>query len=771
MHPTVRTLIKRLAGLALAVAVAWPAAALQPFPADGTTLTEIEILGTKRTDAARIRAVMELKAGQPFRAESQRRDLQAIADLGSYNPLTIGMSSEETTDGVKLVVRVEENPAVGRISVVGNVKFTAERLLREIDFKEGDLLPLAAKSKTARSLREFYAKGGYKSTDVRVAIEPADDPETVNVSIVVDEGEKLRIKDLKVTGNSHYSDFRIGTSVMNSGSWLFFRNYYDDSAFEDDLRTVEAMYARAGYLDATARRGQFEYDQQKAEVTPEIVVVEGPRYKVAGVEISGNYLFNDEEVHEPFEPLVGHHFEGARFAQAIGKVKALYGNQGYVDCEIAEDFVKDPAAGTVVLKLGITENEVVYVGEIVVKKNTYDYDVDLNSLEKFVDWTSPGVKDETILQEVKLEPGEKFRTADEVRTEQRLRNLGIFKKVDIERRPTADPQVNDAVVNVQQDPNAGYIGATAGVGEISGFAVGLNYVNPDLFGKARVLKAGATFGSRVRSFRLGYLDRHFADSDNSLELEAYRDAVRYPAIGFRSYGGSVEYGIPLSEFNKVYVRTRGEHVNMYGDPDDLRENLDSYYVGAVRGMFTRDLRNDRRWTTRGYVASGGVETGAAREFMAKFLTEFEWYRNLDEREDWVYRFRNTFGVQPYDADHVGFSERFFIGGRTTLRGFKVHGVGPVDEQEDRAFTGGSTSWTQSHELRRRFTSFLAGRVFVDGGMLNEQPMEFGTFRASTGAGVSFDLGAFIVDVDLGVPIVRRNEDKRQFFTFSVRSSF
>ncbi len=768
---TLRALLFRLVPVALALVLAGRAAALQPFPPDGTKIVDVVIEGTRNTDESRIVSVMELKTGQTFRRDAQRRDMQAIADLGFYNPLTISMTTEDSGDGVVLKVRVDENPTIGRITILGNVKFTGERLRRELDFKEGDILPLSAKSRTTANLRSFYANGGYKSTIVRVSVEAAAEDGKVDVSILIDEGEKIKIRDLKVSGNKHFSDFRIGTSVLNSGSWLFFRNYYDDEAFDDDLRTVEAMYRDAGYLDATARRGEFEYDSDKAEVIPEIVVTEGPRYRIEAVETAGNFLITDAEIAECFKGMLGRHFDGRRFGAAMREAYHLYGEQGYADARIESDFVKDPATGRASVRLEIVENDIVYVGRIVVKKNTYDYEVDLNALERFVDWTSPGVKSEAILDEVTLEPGERYDTREEERTIRRLRNLGIFKKVEIERQPTADPQVTDVVVDVEQDPNAGYIAVTAGIGEVSGFAVGVNYVNPDLFGEARVLKAGATVGSRVVSFNIGYLDRHFRDSDNSLELSLYHDRIRYPEIEQRVTGGSVEYGIPLSEFNTLLIRPRTEYVDLDGDEDDLKEDLGSYIVGAVRTMVVRDLRNDRKWTTRGYVASGGVEIGGARQFMTKFLTDFDWYTALDDPEDWVYRFRNTFAVQPYDSDHVGFTERFFLGGRTSLRGFAVHGAGDVDEHDSDLFTGGSTLWTQSHELRHRFTNFLAGRVFVDGGMLNDEAMEFGHIRASTGVGASFDVGAFVVDVDAGFPIASEKHDETQIFSFSIRSNF
>jgi outer membrane protein assembly factor BamA len=46
-----------------------------------------------------------------------------------------------------------------------------------------------------------------------------------------------------------------------------------------------------------------------------------------------------------------------------------------------------------------------------------------------------------------------------VRTEERLRRLNIFEKVNIRREPTEDPRVHNAVIEAEEAPEAGYLTA------------------------------------------------------------------------------------------------------------------------------------------------------------------------------------------------------------------------------------------------------------------------------------------------------------------------
>ncbi|MCB2153364.1 BamA/TamA family outer membrane protein [bacterium] len=746
-----------------------PAVAQDNLPPDGTRIIRIEITGLERVAEHEVARVMELKENQPFMAESFRRDREAVYRLGYFDPLRSEFTAEKTDEGAVVRIKLTENPIVDRISIVGNLKYDEERLKRELDFGEGDILPLGARGTVPRSIGDFYADGGYKTTEVRLEVNPADEPGHVDVLINIDEGEKIRIKDLIIRGNHHFCDITLKMLAVNSGSWLFFNNYYDDRAFADDLGAMEAKYHRDGYLDATARPGEFIYDAKEAWVSPVVIITEGPRYRVGEVRILGNTLFTDEEVNRPFRHVVGDYFSGIEFDEALRKLRLLYGNQGYVNAQFEPQFIKDPEKGRVSIEISITENQVVYVGQVMVEKQEYEYQFDLNPLEEFINWTSPGVSEETIRRELKLKPGEKYRTADEVRSAERLRRLGFFDTVNINRQPTRDPQVNDAVVQVKEDPGAGFFAVTAGVGEQSGPAVGFNYINPNLFGEARVLKANVTLGKSTTFFNIGYLERYIGDSEDSLALDLYRSYSRFEGYAWRKYGASAELEHPFSEYVSGAARLRVEQVRLERHDDDLRESMSSYGVVALRGMLKKDLRNSIRWPTSGYLLSGGVETGYASGAMLKFMHEFEWYKEL--AEDWVYMYGHRVGIQPYDADHIGISERFFIGGSSTLRGFKYHGAGPKDKGEDDVVIGGSTMLTQRHELRHRFSRVVSGRVFVDAGMLEFDALSFGKPRVGAGAGVSFNMGAIVIDIDLAGAVVKKSHDQTRVLHFQIRSAF
>jgi outer membrane protein insertion porin family len=757
---------------ALLALVFLPIAALAEVK-EGATIEEIRIEGQVTTEPQTILNAMQLKQGTPYSSAVQREDLQALANLGFFNPLELRITPEETDKGgVRLVISVKENPVIDSIKIIGNLEYKEERLLNELDQQAGDILPVAAKTKFREQIEKFYSAAGYTSVTANVSVEPVGEAlDKVAVTIAIDEGERIKITDLRIEGNSHFSDWHIRTMVQNTGSWLVFNSYYDDRAFEQDLITVANRYRGDGYLDVEVRRGEFTYDEVKGTVSPQIVIAEGIRYKVGNVLISGRTLFTEAEVMPLFEALKGKSYNGLKFQDSIEGLRKLYGDQGYQNVEINGTFQKSADAGLVDLVLNLKENDVVYVGDIIIKTKNYEYNFDLNALERFIDYTSPGVNEETVEREVKLKPGEKFRTVNQVRTEDRLEKLGFFEKVDVTRRPTGDPNVDDAVIEVEEDPSASFVSVYGGYGEVSGPVIGANYTNPNLFGDARVLQIGASIGTNQQTARISYLDRYIGDTSTSMELALYRDYVEYLGYSQEALGGSVEFGRDLSEYVRGYLRFRAENIELVRLDEDVEEDLRTYRVFAVRGLAVRDTTNGGRWTYEGYKATAGVETGYARHVLVKFTHTYDQYFSLSRDNNWVYAYGHQAGIIPFSAEQIGISERFFLGGQSNLRGFRPRGAGPKDEGDDRMVVGGGLILTQRHEIRHRFNRYISGRWFVDAGLLGSKPFELGALRVGTGPGASFDVGPFVVDVDLATQLAKDNTDQTRFFHFKFRSNF
>lgn len=729
----------------------------------------VEIRGLETIPPEALLRRMETREGAPLDPAALRRDLEAIAKFGPLDPVSVQASYEPLEEGlIRLILTVKENPRLKAITFVGATRFKEKQLRAAlpIEIKEGEILPWRAASDVRRAIQKFYSEGGYHETRARVR-EIEAGPGEVELVAVVDEGERIRIRDLILEGNRSLPAIWITPRLFNQGSWLFFHNYYDDDLFEEDLQAVRALYVDRGFLDVKTRAGVPRPGRNPNEISPVIVIEEGQRYKVGEVTVTGATLFQPGEVNAPFRHLKGRDYAGERLRAAIEKLRALYGNEGYIDLQVDPEFRKHPETGRVDIELRLKEGDVVYVGEVKAEIRRLDIEEEPNALDRLFLWMSPPVKEEAVLRENRLKPGRIYRRFEEVRTEQRLRNLEVFEKVSVRREPSADPKAQDAIIVVEERPEMAYATVFAGYGDVTGPAVGVGFVNPNIGGEANQLRATAIFGRDTRRFVVRYFERYLGDSDNSLDTQAYRFDDRYEGYRQRLYGASSELGHPLSEYLTAYLRLRVEDVKFTRRASEREEPLEPYQTYAARGVLEYDRRDNIAWPTRGFRVSGGAESGYADGFLLKFLHGFGYYKSL--YRDVIYAYEHDLGMMPYKADQVGITERFFLGGSNDVRGFRRRGASPRDEGYRRMRVGGATKFVQRQEARFPVFGALKGRLFLDDGLISEKPAQFGSPRVSTGFGFILQLRIVQVEIDFARAVVYEKSDSRRLLHFRLSS--
>ncbi|MCC5874732.1 MAG: BamA/TamA family outer membrane protein [Candidatus Sumerlaeia bacterium] len=743
------------------------------FPRDGVLITGVNITGTERVTPATIAGVMSLREGSRFTREAWRRDMESIIGLGTLDPLETRILWEEAGEGeITLTVVAKENPVVASITIVGNVRVSEDALRAQLDYREGQISPTILETSTRRNIQNFYRDQGFRRVRVHVKVSPAVTEGEIDVLITVEEGERIRIRRVHLRGNDQFNDFIMKQQLINSPGLLFFSNYFDEMALEDDLAIIRQKYRDEGFLDVLVRLGEVDYDQERKDVSLEFIIDSGPRYRVGETRAEGVTYFTEEELREILIRLEDRHFSGRRLTRALDRVNRLYGDQGYVDTQVDYRLEKEIETGLVSVILEVEESEVVYVGSITIDMEDYQYD--LTAFDKFVDWLAPPTRVETVEREIRLKPGEKYRTSDEVRTQERLRNLGIFRRVDVVRREPARPspgrREKDAIIVVEEDPAAAWLAIIAGVGELSGPAVTLQVSQPNWGGRADRASASATVGQRNQAFRLRFFKRYLGESENSLDTSLYWSQDRFRAYRQRTVGGSTELGTPVNEYTSAFFRARIERVGYSRYDRSTQTDMSPYWTFAGRALLVNDHRDNVRWPTRGHLISGGVEAGVARNPFVKLLHTYEWYQELGRTEA-IYAYEHTVGIMPHEMDRVGLSERFFIGGTQSLRGFRIREVGPRDRGNRDLAIGGATRITQRHELRYPFNDFLKGRVFADAGILERGIFQVGKPRASLGVGLILDFGPVLVEVDFARAVMKQRLDETQFFHLRLSSGF
>jgi len=750
-------------------------------------ISEVEFQGLKSLQREDLLRQMESRPGTRLDVVRLREDLKRISE----RVRSAEVRREGIPGGVRLVFVVEENPTLSDIRFIGNSELKTDHLRKVVRARPGDVISRQTLRESRDGVQKEYRQLGYSRAAVQADLVPVSPEEVesdrVILQIQIDEGPQIKVDDLLIDGNEHFSNTRLGLSIESGGSWLFFKNYFDEDAFERDLAKIREMYIGDGFFDVRVVRGPFEYDEEGRTLTPRIVISEGERYEVGSIEVVGARVFQPEEVSAPFQKLRGKSFDRKKFAFALQKVRGLYGDAGYLTTEIQESFEFDRETAQVNARLDVQESPRIQVGDILLEKPALLATGPPSWFARLYDRIAPPVKDEVIRREVLLEPGAVYSRRVEEQSEERLLRLGVFETVDIESRGTDASHVRDAVVSVQESGATGNLYFGIGYSESSGVYGYGGYRERNVGGNADELRVDGLVGTRSSRANIAFFNRHLGDSDMSLSNEVYYGTARRPGFDEKRVGIDNELTVPFGEPArgedqvaispwKAGIGARAEYIET--DEADYDPDADfnrSYPVAALRAKIIHDTVHTERldgpnyYPVSGHLASLGLEGGYADGPLAKLTGGYEWYHRLGEKLVFASDFEA--GVMPVDADEIGPTERFYLGGAEDLRGFQFRRAGPHDAGDDEVPLGGAPKMLLRNELRYPIFEVLTGLVFLDAGMLDDEPFQYGGTRASTGVGFRLKVQAVEMGVDFALPLLTGDDDATRFFHFIIQSQF
>lgn len=738
-------------------------------------IRDISIAGAESVDQAEIISHLQSQVGDQIDMDKIRADQNTILNYGIFSPdIRVLTEDRAQGDGVRLIFTVTENPVVSTIDIAGNVSEPTERIEDMIDQQVGERLSHMAARDAETSITEYYRRRGHARVNVRVRTLPQVDG-TVAMSVIIDEGEIITVGEINFVGNDSFSGWRLRQQMVTQESGIFGENHFADTVFEEDLYQVQQFLFDHGYLDASVTRGEMDFDEEERTINPTVEIVEGPRYRFDGITLRGNTLFTDLEIEQVFERLHGEWFSREKLSKCIETLQAMYGDEGHINAVIEPRFRPEPTEGVVHIVLAVQEGPRVFVGDIYVQRTetTAGLEPPVSSLiSRVAERISPPINDDTVRRFVDLQEGEVYRHYQEVRTVERLRRLNIFRNVDIQRRASSDPTVENAVISLDQQ-STGFVTVGVGIGDDSGLFGFVRLQENNFQGQADTIAASVQLGTRSLDFDVTYFNRFIDDTDLSLRLSAYDRSRRRREYDEDRTGGYAELGQPISEYVTLFYQIRGEYVRF--DPDGnvsnaTRRAMDSYWLSLARVALEEDRRDEADWPTRGWLRNVSLEAGWAQDWLVRIYGQLEYYHRI--WRDVIFAWNLEGGVIPRDLDDIAFGERFFLGGSRDLRGFAFRGAGPTDSVNNDLFVGGSTKILSQFEIRFPIYERLRGLVFVDAGTLGTDPFDMEAPRASTGFGLRFALPGFgHLALDIAVPLVKQSGDDTQVLHFTFVTGF
>nr|WP_104728700.1 outer membrane protein assembly factor BamA [Helicobacter felis] len=716
--------------------------------------------------------IVKIKKGESLDLKKIDEAILALYNQGYFEDVYATFK-----DG-KLVFHFKEKPRIAGVEIKGyGTEKEKETLYTQMGIKKGDTYDETKLENAKYILKAALEQQGYYGSVVETRLEPLANGGAYRIVFQVNRGnhiyitkstyegrEQLKPRVVESLSANKQRDFMGWMWGLNSGKLHLNELEYDSMRIQD-------VYLRNGFLDVNVSSPFLNTNFATHKAKLYYKIREGIQYRVSGIEI---------QIDKPVVPIPkllkaikiqkGAVFNIENMRADAQILKREVADQGYAFAVVKPDLDKDEKHGKVKVIYRIETGDLVYINDIIISGNQR-------------------TSDRVIRREVWLNPKERYSLTKVANSENALRRLGFFSKVKIEER-RVNSQLMDILVNVEEG-RTGQLQFGLGYGSYGGLMLNGSVSEKNLFGTGQSMSlyaniatggGGNSYGirgsGRMFSGNLTLTNPRIFDSRYSTSLSLFADyIISYNYIqqggGFSATAGrmltntfSMNLGYTYS-LNKIVGFSSPLYEMFYSSKNTVIKYPNGVVATGINGqplhgLWNRDYHTPTTssftlssnfdntddyyfpkngFTFSNYIAMAGLPSpgglnswnglgGNVRNM--KVYGKFAAYHHLQKYLliDLIARFKTQGGyIFRYNTeDYLPLNSVFYLGGVTTIRGFRNASITP--RTPEGMWVGGDGLYTGSVELSYGLLKAAKMRVawFFDWGFLTfKTPSKSGGF--------------------------------------------
>jgi outer membrane protein insertion porin family len=771
--------------LSLIIALSVPVFLSSSARADAVRVTLIEVQGNRRIESATILAKIKTREGQAFDPGQLREDIKTLYQLGHFEDVQV--KTEGFEQGVKVIFWIKEKPLIREISYEGMGEFSQDTIKEVVTLLPRTAFNLQLIQENAEKIRLKYQDKGYYHAVVAPVIVDVKGGDK-NVVFYIEEGEKVRLSQITITGNAAVSTSEIKDIMKNQEYWFF--SFLGNSGtlryeeLREDVETVKNLYYNRGYiqvqvsdpvieerprtLHTTEFLGQpFDYVTTD-EVAVTIKIQEGEQFFVGSVTIKGNVLLKEDELQQEIKLKRGMIFSRDVLRQDVTRIMDRYDGIARPFASVTPSFNIDQERKTVAIAVDISEGDKVRIGRIDITGNTK-------------------TRDKVIRREMRLDEGDEYSKKALRRSYERMNNLNFFETVELVPERRLQEPVMDLSAKVKEKMT-GSLSVGGGYSSVDKLMAVAEVTQGNLGGRGQMLKFKAQWGKTKRVYMVSFMEPYLFDKPVWGRIDIYDQQTVYDGYDLRSRGFGLGIGKSFSEYLSGSIRYSFDSSDLYQVTKTptylLQKQLDAYGTlidtSSLTASLTRDSRDfylDPKTGSKNtllFTYAGGPLGGDPN--FVKTVGDSAWYFPLFW--DTVFLTRGRIGYAKSLIDlPLPSNERFFVGGATTVRGYRYGTVGPMELAPDGTLNriGGNKELIFNFEYSFPIVpaARLKGVLFYDIGKAfnDNEPIRIHALRHAWGWGFWWLSPMGPLRFEWGYIIDRQPTDQPSEFEFSIGTQF
>lgn len=475
------------------------------------TIGGIEVTGLNVLDKNAMISISGLKVGDKIKipGDGISDAIRKIWKYGLVGDISINVDRIEGAN-VFLSIALAERPRLTGFYFAGISKGQESGLKDDLKLIRGKIVTDAMVRNTESAVKKYFVKKGFLNTEVKI-LQQKDtlNRDGIRLKITVNPKSKVKINNISFVGNEAIADSKLkskmkktherakmslhrtiishilhvkpstyfDTSVVagkkemleflhdNVKPNVFASSKFIRTDYEEDKKKLLEFYNTQGYRDAEIVSDTIvNHDEKSIDIN--FVISEGPKYYFRNIIWTGNYIYTDKQL----AAVLGINKGDVYNKEAISKklqfnpkgmdISGLYMDDGYLFFRI-NDVEVAVAGDSIDVEMRIFEGEQATINEVTISGNER-------------------TSDHVIRRELSTIPGQKFRRADIIRTQQRLGQLGFFNPATIGQNLVPNQQAGTVDIEWQvEEQSNDQVELSGGWGGYYGFVgtLGLTFNN------------------------------------------------------------------------------------------------------------------------------------------------------------------------------------------------------------------------------------------------------------------------------------------------------
>lgn len=698
-----------------------------------------------------VRSLMKVTEGDIYDQFRLRADLNRIKrhykKLGYLNP----SAGPYTFFEGELDLSINPGKKLG-IFFEGNSDIDSKALLKEMPFFDAEDFRDDLVEEASARITALYHSRGYSFAQVAPVV--ATDKDTINLHFFVFEGERFTVGSIRFTGVTlPEKNLKEIMSLKEGG-------VYNSDLIDSDRESLREFYNALGYLNAHVEEFHVEIRNSKADIN--VTVSEGAKTEIISIEIKGAELIPEEKIRSAIGIKPGNPYNEVDISDARYRVIELYGNYGFTEpmVDVKREFVDKGAR--IVFDIG--EGPITFFGKTVIRGNS-------------------NTRREVISRELIHRESRPFNYSLLTKERQRLYKLGLFTDVDIDALHKEN-DARDILIGVKEG-KAGIIEFGFGYGEYERYRGFFDISYRNLFGMNRQASFRIEVSSLEQRYILSYFEPWFLGRPMPFRMLLMREERTEKSIDtgetrykLRRHTASAGFEKRLSEKLKADIFYEFSIVKTFDVKPDViltRDDMGTLAISAIRPGIIYDTRDNPFDPRRGVLAGISLKMSSSvllseTDFM-KVIFHGSIYKEVSRRFVLALSLRGGIAQGFGATRELPLVERFFLGGRTTVRGYEQDTLGP--KGVDGTPTGGNAFLSTNLELRTSIGKGAGLVTFVDGGNVWRKmgDVDASGLKYTAGMGIRYNTPVGPLRIDYGHKLQRERGESRGEVHFSIGHAF